>query len=167
MAPVELVSELNKIGAEHAIGQIDIFEDRLVGIKSRGVYETPGGTILYEAHTILETMILDKRTFMEKQKLAHLYAELVYNGEWFTPLRSALDAFVESTQQDVSGTVKLKLYKGNIVFAGAESNNAMYTEQLASFTNSALFDQKDATGFIKLFGLQNKVSNMRKRGQIK
>jgi len=167
LPPVALVTKLNKIGAENAIGQIDVFEDRLVGIKSRGVYETPGGTLLYEAHNILETLILDKQTYMEKQKLSQRYAELVYNGDWFTTLREALDAFVDKTQEQVTGSVKLKLYKGNMVFAGANSEHALYSEELASFANSDLYNQEDATGFIKLYGLQSKVKGMKSRGDLK
>lgn len=160
MASVELLTKLNELGAENAIGQIDIVENRLVGMKSRGVYETPGGTILYEAHDILEQLTLDKETYHQKQILAHKYADLVYNGQWFTPLREALDAFVDKTQIVVNGIVKVKLYKGNIVPAGVTSPNSLYIEDLASFTNNELYNQKDATGFIKCFGLPLKVKNL-------
>lgn len=160
--PVTLLTELNKIGGDNAIGQIDIVENRLVGIKSRGVYETPAGTIIYTAHDCLEQITLDKETYHQKQILAHKYAELVYNGQWFTPLREALDAFVKQTQQVVNGKVKLKLYKGNVVPAGVTSPDSLYLEKLASFTNADLYDQKDAKGFIRLFGLPLKVRRLKK-----
>ncbi len=162
---VSLLTELNKIGGENAIGQIDIVENRLVGIKSRGVYETPGGTILYAAHRMLEMLTLDKETLRVKDTLAIKYADLVYNGQWFTLVRDSLDAFVNKTQEVVSGVARLKLYKGNVVPAGVKSPNSLYLNDLASFTNVDFYDQKDATGFIKLFGLQmkvNKLKDMRK-----
>lgn len=163
--PVELLKELNKIGAVHAIGHVDMVENRLVGIKSRGVYETPGGTILYSAHRELERLVLDRDTSHMKESLAIRYAELVYNGQWFSTLRSALDAFVDVTQQNVTGTVRLKLYKGNIIHAGTKAEKSLYLEDLASFTDTALYDQKDATGFIKLFGLPMKVAGLVERKQ--
>ena len=153
MDAVRLLTSLNQLGGDNAIGQIDIVENRLVGIKSRGVYETPGGTILYEAHRALEMLTLDKETLRIKDTLAIKYADLVYNGQWFTTAREALDAFVDRTQEDVNGTVRLKLYKGNVIPAGVKSPDSLYSTDLASFTNTALYDQKDAKGFIKLFGL--------------
>jgi len=162
LSAVDLLLELNKIGGTHAIGHIDIVENRLVGMKSRGVYETPGGTILYAAHDNLEQLVLDKETYHLKQHLAHKYAELVYNGQWFTAVREALDAFVNKTQEKMDGTVRLKLYKGNVVSAGVQSPNSLYLENLASFTNSGLYDQKDAAGFIRCFGLPLKVARLKK-----
>jgi argininosuccinate synthase len=162
---VALLTELNKLGGENAIGQIDIVENRLVGIKSRGVYETPGGTILYAAHRMLEMITLDKETLRQKDQLAIKYADLVYNGQWFTLVREALDAFVDKTQEVVSGVARLKLYKGNVVPAGVKSPNSLYLTDLASFTNVDLYDQKDATGFIKLFGLQMKVNKLKDQGK--
>ncbi|GBR72494.1 argininosuccinate synthase [Candidatus Termititenax aidoneus] len=160
LSVVELLLQLNEIGGKHAVGQIDIVENRLVGMKSRGVYETPGGSILYAAHDQLEQLVLDKETYHLKQHLAHKYAELVYNGQWFTLAREALDAFVNKTQEKMDGTVRLKLYKGNIVPAGAKSPHSLYLENLASFTNSELYDQKDAAGFIRCFGLPLKVAKL-------
>ena len=160
MNPVELLSELNRIGAVNAIGHVDMVENRLVGIKSRGVYETPGGEILYFAHRELENLVLDRDTSHFKDTLALRYAELVYNGQWFSVLRESIDAFVEVTQRNVTGDVKLKLYKGNIIPAGTTADKSLYLEDLASFTDTALYDQKDATGFIKLFGLPMKVAGM-------
>lgn len=157
---VELLTELNDIGARHAIGQIDIVENRLVGIKSRGVYETPGGALLYEAHHALETLVLDRDTTHYKQVIALKYAELVYDGKWFTTLRESLDQFVRKTQENVTGKVRIKCYKGNMVNAGVTADKSLYIEDLASFTNSDLYDQKDATGFIKLFGLPMKVKGL-------
>jgi argininosuccinate synthase len=162
MSGVELLLKLNEIGGRHAIGQIDIVENRLVGMKSRGVYETPGGSILYAAHDNLEQLVLDKETYQLKQQLAHKYAALVYNGQWFTPVRAALDAFVAKTQEPVNGTVRLKLYKGNIVAAGVKSPDSLYLTDLASFTNVDFYDQKDATGFIRCFGLPLKVAKLKK-----
>lgn len=160
LSPVEIITLLNQIGGKHAIGQIDMVENRLVGIKSRGVYETPGGTILYAAHRELELLVLDRDTLHYKEQLALKYAELVYDGKWFTPLRDALDAFVEVTQQDVTGKVRLKLYKGNVVPAGSWANKSLYLMDLASFSDTPLYDQKDATGFIRLFGLPMKVRSL-------
>jgi argininosuccinate synthase len=160
---VELLQKLNEIGGKHAIGQIDIVENRLVGMKSRGVYETPGGSILYAAHDNLEQLVLDKETYHLKQQLAHKYAEFVYNGQWFTPAREALDAFVNKTQENMDGTARLKLYKGNIVPAGTKSPHSLYLEDLASFTNSELYDQKDAAGFIRCFGLPLKAARLKNK----
>ncbi|MBL8027033.1 MAG: argininosuccinate synthase [Fibrobacteres bacterium] len=152
--PVSLMKKLNEIGAKHGVGQIDMVENRLVGMKSRGVYETPGGAILYYAHDDLEHLTLDRDTYHYKELISKRYAELVYFGQWYTPLREALDAFVDETQKVVTGSVKLKLYKGNIRSAGATSPNSLYVNKIASFTdNKAMYDQMDAIGFIKLFGL--------------
>ena len=157
-SPLALVEELNKIGGEYCIGIADIVEDRLVGMKSRGVYETPGGTILYAAHDELEYLCLDRDTQAFKRQAAIKFAELVYDGKWFTPLREALSAFVDSTQQTVTGEVKLKLYKGHISPAGAKSKYSLYNEDIASFGDShELYSHKDAEGFINLFGLPLKV----------
>ena len=152
----EIILKLNELGGKNGIGIIDIVENRLVGMKCRGVYETPGGTILYKAHETLESVCLDKLTMHEKQKLAITFAELVYNGQWFTPLREALSAFVDKTQETVTGTVKLKLYKGNMINAGVWSPNSLYSEDLASFGESD-YDQTDSAGFINLYGLPIKV----------
>ena len=152
MSAKEIILALNKVGGENGIGIIDIVENRLVGMKCRGVYETPGGTILYKAHSVLETLCLDKMTMHEKQKLAITFGELVYNGQWFTPLREALSAFVDKTQEHVTGTVKLKLYKGNIINAGVTSPYSLYSEEIATFGASD-YDQKDSAGFINLYGL--------------
>ena len=152
LTPKEIVLALNQLGGENGIGILDLVEDRLVGMKSRGVYETPGGTILYFAHEYLETLTLDKEVQHEKAKLAITYGELVYDGKWFTPLKAALDAFVDQTQEAVNGTVKLKLYKGNIIKAGARSEDSLYSPELATFDASD-YDQAEAGGFIDLFGL--------------
>ncbi|MFS8500730.1 MAG: argininosuccinate synthase [Caldicoprobacter sp.] len=154
---VELIQRLNEIGARHGIGIIDIVENRLVGIKSRGVYETPGGTILYTAHQILESITLDRDTLHYKQHVAIKFAELVYDGKWYTPLRKALSAFVDSTQENVTGCVRLKLYKGNCIPAGVESPYSLYDKELATFGEDSVYNQKDAEGFINLFGLPLKV----------
>ena len=159
MSAKEIILKLNEIGGANGIGLLDIVENRLVGMKSRGVYETPGGTILYKAHQVLETITLDKMTMHEKQKLAITFGELVYNGQWFTPLREALSAFVDKTQEAVNGKVKLKLYKGNIINAGVWSPNSLYSEDIATFGESD-YDQKDSAGFINLFGLPIKVQAM-------
>ncbi|MEG2892415.1 MAG: argininosuccinate synthase [Clostridium sp.] len=161
-SPVDLVQELNKIGGENGIGIVDIVENRLVGMKSRGVYETPAGTILLTAHEELERITLDKQTFSFKQKVAQKYAELVYNGQWFTPLKEALDAFIDNTQETVTGKVKLKVYKGNLLVAGMESEYALYDEEISSFGASDLYDHKDAEGFINLFGLPVKTKALMK-----
>lgn len=165
MKVADIIWKLNKLGGENGIGIIDIVENRLVGMKCRGVYETPGGTILYKAHKVLETLCLDKATAHLKEQLAVTYAELVYNGQWFTPLRKALDAFVESTQETVTGTVKLKLYKGNIINAGVESPYSLYSENIATFGESD-YNQKDAEGFINLYGLPIKVHALMEQGQL-
>ncbi|MBR6935400.1 MAG: argininosuccinate synthase [Clostridia bacterium] len=157
MTAKEIVLKLNEIGGKNGIGLLDIIENRLVGMKCRGVYETPGGAILYAAHNYLETLTLDKMTMHKKQELSITFAELVYNGQWFTPLREALSAFVTSTQQKVTGTVKLKLYKGNIIKAGVWSPNALYSEELATFGADNVYNQADAAGFINLYGLPIKV----------
>ena len=162
LAPVKLIQELNRAGGKHGIGRVDMVENRLVGIKSRGVYETPGGTILYAAHQALETITLDRDTLHFKQLLAHKYAELVYNGQWFTPLKESLDAFVDKTQTNVSGTVRLKLYKGNCSVVGRKSARSLYRPDLATFEKEAIFNQKDAEGFINLFGLPLKVEALLK-----
>ena len=163
MSAKDIILALNKVGGENGIGLLDIVENRLVGMKCRGVYETPGGTILYKAHQYLETLTLDKMTAHEKEKLAVTYAELVYNGLWFSPLRKALAAFVDSTQEKVTGSVKLKLYKGNIIKAGAWSENSLYSETICTFGESD-YNQADATGFIELFGLPTKVQAMVEQG---
>ncbi len=163
MSPASIVKKLNEIGGKNAIGTIDLVENRVVGMKSRGVYETPGGTILYAAHKELEYLCLDKQTQSFKQIIANKFAELTYSGEWFTPLREALSAFVDETQKTVTGTVKLKLYKGNIIPAGAKSPYSLYNESLASFTTGDLYSHKDAEGFINLFGLPLKVNALMKK----
>ncbi len=155
--PIELLTLLNKQGGENGIGAQDMVENRLVGMKSRGVYETPGGTILYAAHRELESLCLDRDTLHFKEGIAIKYAELVYYGQWFTPLREALDAFVDSTQQNVTGTVRLKLYKGNVTPAGVKSDYSLYSEELSTFSKDEVYNQKDAEGFINLFGLPLKV----------
>jgi argininosuccinate synthase len=155
---VKLIEKLNQLGGKHAVGQDDLVENRLVGIKSRGVYETPGGTILYTAHKVLETLTLDRETLHYKQQVALKYAEMLYYGQWFCQLRQALDAFVDVTQQNVSGKVKLKLFKGRCTPAGVTSPNSLYRSDLASFKMGAEYDPKDATGFIKLFGLPMRVA---------
>jgi len=161
LGPVKLLEELNRIGGRHGVGQVDLVENRLVGIKSRGVYETPGGTILGTAHRGLEMLCLDRDTSHYKQQVALRYAELVYDGKWFTPLRAALDAFFDSTQQNVTGTIRLKLYKGHCLMAGVASPNSLYALDLASFTMGAEYDSTDATGFIHLFGLPLKVQALK------
>ncbi len=156
--PVELVSALNKIGGEHGVGRLDMVENRLVGIKSRGVYETPGGTILYAALRGLETLCLDRETLHYKDVVAEKYAEMVYYGQWFTPLRTALDAFVNSIMQNVSGVVRVKLYKGACSVVGRKSPYSLYREDYATFGEDDVYDQSDAEGFIHLFGLPLKVN---------
>lgn len=160
MDGVKLIKTLNKIGGENGIGLFDVVENRLVGMKSRGVYETPGGTILYHAHEVLETICLDKETQHYKYGLAQKYADIVYNGQWYTPLREAMDAFVDKTQETVTGDVKLKLYKGNIINAGVTSPYTLYSEDFASFGEDDVYNQKDSAGFINLFGLPIKVKAM-------
>ena len=156
MSAKNIILKLNEIGGANGIGLLDIVENRLVGMKCRGVYETPGGSILYKAHSVLESICLDKMTLHEKQRLAITYAELVYNGQWFTPLREALAAFVDKTQETVSGKVRLKLYKGNMINAGVWSPYSLYSEEIATFGESD-YDQTDAKGFINLYGLPIKV----------
>ena len=153
----DIIRELNKLGGKHGIGIVDIVENRVVGMKSRGVYETPGGTILYEAHQQIEELILDRDTYTEKLDIANKYAQVVYEGKWYTPLREALQSFVETTQEKVTGEVKFKLYKGNIIKQGTSSPYSLYNESIASFTTGELYDHKDASGFINLFGLSMKV----------
>ena len=157
MSAKEIILELNKLGGANGIGLLDIVENRLVGMKCRGVYETPGGAILYFAHNYLETLCLDKMTSHKKQELAITFADLVYNGQWFTPLREALTAFVDKTQEKVTGKVKIKLYKGNMIKAGAWSDYSLYSEEIATFGEDNVYNQADATGFINLFGLPIKV----------
>ncbi len=157
MSAKNIILKLNELGGKNGIGLLDIVENRLVGMKCRGVYETPGGEILYFAHNYLETLCLDKMTSHKKQELSITFADLVYNGQWFTPLREALSAFVDKTQENVTGKVKLKLYKGNIIKAGAWSDHSLYSEEIATFGEDHVYDQKDATGFINLFGLPIKV----------
>lgn len=167
LSPVEMLETLNTIGGANGVGIEDIVENRVVGMKSRGVYETPGGTILYKAHEELEHLTLDRETYRYKQEIALQYGDLIYNGKWFTPLREALQAFVESTQQVVTGEVKLKLYKGNITPQGAQSPYSLYSENLASFTTGDLYDHKDAGGFINLYGLSLKVRALMQANQNK
>ena len=152
MSATEIIWKLNEIGGKNGIGLLDIVENRLVGMKCRGIYETPGGTILYKAHRVLETLCLDKMTAHKKQELSVCYAELLYNGQWYTPLREALTAFVTETQKNVTGTVRLKLYKGNIINAGVKSPYSLYSEEICTFGESD-YDQSQATGFINLWGL--------------
>jgi argininosuccinate synthase len=163
MEPVAIVEEVNRLGGKHGVGQVDLVENRLIGIKSRGVYETPGGTILYAAHAALEALCLDRDTLHYKHALALRYAELVYYGQWFSVLREAMDAFVDRTQQTVTGKVRLRLYKGQALYAGAESPYSLYSEDLASFVMGKSYDPADATGFIHLFGLPMKVQGLMKR----
>ncbi|MDO4285982.1 MAG: argininosuccinate synthase [Eubacteriales bacterium] len=157
----DIIRELNKLGGANGIGIIDIVENRVVGMKSRGVYETPGGTILYEAHQQLEELILDRETYSMKKEIGGKFAELVYEGKWFTPLREAEQAFIESTQKYVTGEVKFALYKGNIIKEGTTSPYSLYNESIASFTTGDLYNHKDAEGFINLFGLPSKVRAMK------
>ncbi|MDD3382566.1 MAG: argininosuccinate synthase [Bacilli bacterium] len=157
MDPIKMIRYLNKVGGDNGIGIIDLVENRLVGMKSRGVYETPGGTILYEAHEALESLCLDKDTQHYKHQVAIKFSELVYNGQWFTPLRESLSAFVDKTQETVTGSVKLKLYKGNVMPASITSPYSLYSEEIATFGEDTVYNQKDAEGFINLFGLPLKV----------
>lgn len=169
MKPSQIIAGLNELGGRNGIGLYDVVENRLVGMKSRGVYETPGGTILYRAHEILETLTLDKLTAHKKRELAITFGELVYNGQWFSPLRKALSAFVTETQQTVIGKVRLKLYKGNIINAGVWSPYSLYSEEIATFDAGGSYQQSDATGFIKLYGLPTRVQAAvaRKSGEDK
>ena len=163
MGCVELIETLNKLGGANGVGLLDLVENRLVGMKSRGVYETPGGSILYRAHAVLETLTLDRDTAHYKSLVAQRFSELVYFGQWFTPLREALSAFVDKTQETVTGEVKLKLYKGNITNAGASSPYSLYSEEFATFNEDAVYDQSDAEGFINLFGLPVTVNALMKQ----
>ena len=157
MKVYEIIAELNTPGGKHGSGIIDIVENRVVGMKSRGVYETPGGTILMAAHEQLEELVLDRATYEVKKDLGNKFAQIVYEGKWFTPLREAIQAFIDVTQKYVTGEVKFKLYKGNIIKAGETSPYSLYSESLASFTTGELYDHHDAEGFINLFGLPLKV----------
>ena len=161
MKVADIIRELNRLGGKHGIGIVDIVENRVVGMKSRGVYETPGGTILMEAHQQLEELILDRATMEAKKDMGNKMAQIVYEGKWFTPLREAVQAFVTSTQEYVTGEVKFKLYKGNIIKAGTTSPYSLYNESLASFTTGDMYDHHDASGFITLFGLPLKVRAMK------
>ncbi|HIX50332.1 MAG TPA: argininosuccinate synthase [Candidatus Borkfalkia faecavium] len=167
LGSVELMEKLNKIGGANGVGIVDMVENRLVGMKSRGVYETPGGTILYKAHELLEMLCLDKETQHFKQHVAIRFAELVYNGQWFTPLREALTSFVTKTQETVTGDVRLKIYKGNIILAGMKSPHSLYSEEIATFGEEDVYDQHDAEGFINLFGLPIKVRALLANKEIK
>lgn len=160
VSPIELMDKLNELGGKNGIGIADLVENRVVGMKSRGVYETPGGTILYAAHRDLEYLCLDKQTTAFKEIIGVKYTELIYSGEWFTPLRESLQAFIDKTQETVTGTAKLKLYKGNIISAGVTSKYSLYNSELASFTTGELYSHHDAEGFINLFGLPLKVRAM-------
>ena len=157
----DIIRKLNELGGKHGVGICDIVENRVVGMKSRGVYETPGGTILYEAHQQLEELVLDRATYEVKEEMGNKLSQIVYEGKWFTPLREAVQAFIESTQEYVTGEVKFKLYKGNIIKAGTTSPYSLYSESLASFTTGDLYDHHDADGFINLFGLPLKVRAMK------
>ncbi|MDI6450742.1 argininosuccinate synthase [Anaerobaca lacustris] len=164
---VKMIEALNEIGGRHAVGQVDVVENRLVGMKSRGVYETPGGTILMTAHAALESLTMERETMHYKQQVALKYAELVYYGQWFSPLREALDAFIDVTQRSVTGDVRVKLFKGRCTPAGMKSPNSLYQADLASFTMGAEYDQIDAKGFIRLFGLPMKVAGAVSRREQK
>jgi argininosuccinate synthase len=166
MKASDIIRTLNKLGGENGIGLLDLVENRLVGMKSRGIYETPGGTILYHAHKVLESLTLDKDTLHEKNRIAITFGELVYNGKWYTPLREALSAFVDVTQQNVTGCVKLKLYKGNMINAGVTSPYSLYSENIATFDESD-YDQMDSKGFINLYGLPIMVQALQKQGLLK
>ena len=161
LSPANLIKKLNELGGKHGVGRVDLVENRLVGMKSHGVYETPGGTILIAAHRELESITLDRDTLHAKETLAHRYAELVYNGQWFTTLRYAMDAFFDKTQEHVTGSARLKLYKGNVITVGRKSPYSLYREDFATFGEDNVYDQSDAEGFIKLFGLPLKVQAMR------
>ncbi len=167
LSSIDLIEKLNKVGGANGVGIADLVENRLVGMKSRGVYETPGGTILYEAHRILESICLDKETQHFKQHVALKFADLVYNGQWFTPLREALSAFVDKTQENVSGEVKLKIYKGNISSASVKSEHSLYSEEIATFGEEDVYNQHDAEGFINLFGLPVKVKALLDQKKLK
>jgi len=160
LSPIKLLEKLNELGGQNGVGIVDMVENRLVGMKSRGVYETPGGTILYTAHQALELLTLDRSTLHYKEQIALKYAEMVYDGVWYSPLREALDGFVKVTQKNVTGTVRIKLYKGNCTAAGVKSPYSLYNEEFATFGEDAVYNQKDAEGFINLFGLPLKVRAM-------
>ena len=162
-APVDLMTELNRAAGKNGVGRIDIVENRLVGIKSRGVYETPAGTVLHVAHRDLEAITLDRETQHLKDRLSHEYATLVYNGAWFSKKRESLDALIEETQKNVTGTVRLKLYKGNCVVTGRKSPVSLYNPDIATFDKSELYDHKDATGFINIYGLPTRVEALMKK----
>ncbi len=164
-SPVQLLKELNSAGSKHGVGRVDLVENRLVGMKSRGVYETPGGAILYKGHGALEQLCLDRETLHYKQQVGLKFADLVYNGQWYTPLRQALTAFVDATQQKVTGTVRLKLYKGNIILAGRQSPHSLYRTDYVTFEDDDVYDQHDAEGFIRLFGLPLKVQALLSRDE--
>ena len=166
LSAIEIIEKLNEIGGANGVGICDMVENRLVGMKSRGVYETPGGTILYTAHEILESICLDKETQHFKQHVAVKFADLVYNGQWFTPLREALSAFVDHTQENVSGEVKLKIYKGNVINAGVKSEHSLYSEDIATFGEDEVYNQYDSQGFINLFGLPIQVKAMLDRKKL-
>lgn len=165
LSGLQLMQELNKLGHKHGIGRVDLVENRLVGMKSRGTYETPGGTILYVAHQDLELLTLDRETLHYKELVAHKYAELVYFGQWYSPLRKALDAFIDSTQETVTGEVRVRLYKGSCHAVGRRSPYSLYNPELATFGEDEVYNQADAEGFINLFGLPLKVQALLKRGQ--
>jgi argininosuccinate synthase len=165
LSPAGVIEALNAIGARNGVGRVDLVENRLVGMKSRGVYETPGGTILYAAHRELESLCLDRDTAHFKNELAPRYAELVYYGKWFTSLREAIQAFIDRTQESVTGWVRLKLYKGNVIVSGRYSPRSLYREDYATFAKDDVYDQSDAAGFINLFGLQMKVLAMLERSE--
>ena len=166
LSAIEIIEKLNEIGGANGVGICDMVENRLVGMKSRGVYETPGGTILHTAHEILESICLDKETQHFKQHVAVKFADLVYNGQWFTPLREALSAFVDHTQENVSGEVKLKIYKGNVINAGVKSEHSLYSEDIATFGEDEVYNQYDSQGFINLFGLPIQVKAMLDRKKL-
>ena len=167
LAPVAMIETLNQLGGAYGVGLVDIVENRLVGMKSRGVYETPGGTILYRAHQVLETLCLDRDTLHYKTLVAEQFAELTYFGKWFTPLREAISAFIEKTQEHVTGDVTLKLYKGNLINAGVSSPYSQYFEELATFGEDHIYDQKDSEGFINLFGLSIRMNALAKQQKLK
>ena len=166
LGPVGIVETLNAMGAKHGVGRVDIVENRLVGMKSHGVYETPGGTILYKAHAALEQLCLDKLTLHFKQQVGLRYADLVYNGQWFTQLRKSLDAFVQSTEEKITGDVRLKLYKGNVILVSRRSPYSLYREDYVTFDEDDVYNQADAEGFIRIFGLPMKVEAMLEREGI-
>ena len=163
MGPIELLTKLNELGSKNGVGTIDIIENRLVGMKSRGVYETPGGTILFAAHAGLEQLILDRDTTQYKNIVAQKFAQLVYDGLWYTPLREAISAFVDVTQKEVTGTVKMKLYKGSAIVAAKKSPYSLYNEEFATFSKDEVYNQSDAEGFINLFSLPLKIRAIQKQ----